>query len=142
MNPVLYAKVGAVLLTIAVLFGAGFHFGGMRAEVTLEDYKASAALALADAYVAQQKAADAKQRALETENETLKDDRLKYPDIAVRVCRLAANPVVPATARSGQVVPAGTGVLPQAPVSSDDRGPDLFADADKADAIVAKCRAL
>lgn len=141
MNPILYAKVGAVLLTVAVLFGAGFHFGGMRAEATLNDYKASAAEALADAYVAQQKAAQAKQVAYDKEIDGLKSAVLTYPTVAVRMCP-TSHPVVPQTGGGGQVIPTSAGTLPPSDPPARDIGPALFALADEADAIVAKCRAL
>jgi hypothetical protein len=133
-----YAVIAALLLG----FGVGWYFGGLHGKAQLEAMQASQFKALADAYQAQQLAAQTKQKALEAENETLSADALKYPDVSVRVCKLTGPPM-PRPAPSGQVLSAGPGVLPQAPVADPpDIGPTLFADADRADEIVAKCRAL
>jgi hypothetical protein len=136
VTTILYVAIGCFIAGLA----SGWYFGGLHGKAQLEALQASQFKALADAYVEQKKAAQAKQQALEAENETLKDNQLKFPDVAVRVCRIAA--ALPEAGHPGQVLPAAAGVLPPSDPPDRDIGPALFALADEADAIVAKCRAL
>jgi hypothetical protein len=39
MTPLLYAKIGGVMMLIALLFGAGYHLGGLSADDKLNAYK-------------------------------------------------------------------------------------------------------
>jgi hypothetical protein len=141
----MYAKIGAIVLGIVLLFGSGYHFGGLASKTKLEALQAANALSLANDY--KQREADhiAKEKALGLENDQLKDNALKFPTVAVRVCHLA--PAVPAPGKGGQVVSTGPGVgtadpQPVPASSGPDLGPVLFGLADALDQIAAKCRAL
>lgn len=41
MTPLLYAKLGAALLVVVLLFGAGYRVGGLRSAAQLSAYKAA-----------------------------------------------------------------------------------------------------
>ncbi len=59
MTPLLYAKIGAAALIIAVLFGSGYHLGGMASRTALEADHAAMAKATTDALLAQRAAQEA-----------------------------------------------------------------------------------
>ena len=137
-------QAGLILAAVLALFAGGYYVGNLRGRAQLEALQASQFQALADAYQKQRAVQAAAQAALERENAELTADRLAYPNVDVRVCRIqTAN--VPAAPATGHGVPAGTGALPQNPARDPDPGADvgpaLFDLADQADAIVAKCRA-
>jgi hypothetical protein len=137
-------QAGLLIAVVIGLFCGGFYFGTLHGKAQLEALQASQFQAMADAYRKQKDAAAASVAALEKENAELTADRLAYPDVAVRVCRIQAIGV-PAATNPGHVVPAGAGVLSQvaapAPDGGRDFGPDLFHLADEADQLIAHCRA-
>jgi hypothetical protein len=59
VNPILAAKLGGALALIAVLFGAGYHFGGMASKTALERDHADMAAATVNALLAQRAQATA-----------------------------------------------------------------------------------
>ncbi len=59
MTPLLYAKIGAAALIIAVLFGSGYHLGGMASRTALEADHAAMAQAATTALLEQRKQAEA-----------------------------------------------------------------------------------
>lgn len=129
-------------LALALLFLVGavcYHEGGLSSAAALSAYKAR--VATQDAVNAQSQLLDQqkKDQAYAQEIDLLKSDQLQFPTVAVRLCD-NPSPVVPQTGSAGHVLPAPTGVLPSAPVANPDIGGALFADADKADDAVARCR--
>lgn len=60
MNPYLiYIKIAAAAVLLAVLFGTGYHFGGMASRTALEADHAAMAQAATQALLSQRKAQDA-----------------------------------------------------------------------------------
>ena len=55
----LYAKLGAGLVLIVAIFGAGFHFGGMSSKSALEAYRAAQSELTAKAVLAERASAEA-----------------------------------------------------------------------------------
>lgn len=118
-----------------------FYLGGLRASAEESKLAATAAGALAKSYADLDVVRLRKEAAYEKEIDSLKNSQLEYPSVAVRLC--PSNPQLPAARGAGQVLPPRPGILQAAPVpdrEAPDVGPALFADADFADQIVAKCR--
>ena len=141
----MYVKIGAIAVAVALLFGGGFYFGGLSQKSKLEALQTANALSLANSYKVEEAAHIAKEKALGLENDQLKADALKYPTVAVRMCKF--TPLVSAPGKGGHILPAPSGVGPgdlkPVPASEGpDYGPSLFGLADALDQIAAQCRAL
>lgn len=137
-----YVKFGVIALIVLVLFAGGYYLGGLKPKADLATYKETEATQLATAAEAAQAAQAAKAAAYEQEIDRLKAGTVRYPVVPVRLCPSAPHPRVPKTNLGGQVLSASAGALPPSAVGDPqpDLGPDLFALADSADEIVAKCR--
>jgi hypothetical protein len=135
-----WAAIAAFLLALF------FWLGGLHEKVTLEALQASNATALADEYKQREAAHTVKEKAYDKEIDGLKNDQLTYPTVAVRLCPSPASAPVPAAGSPGHELPAPAGLLPPnaiavPSVEGPDYGPVLFALADRADSVSAKCRA-
>jgi hypothetical protein len=141
----LWVKVGAIVVAVVGLFLAGYHLGGLKGKAQAEAAHVVQLTALADAYQAQAIERQAKERAYDQELTTLHVERAATPDLVVRLCPDAPRAPVPAAREGGRLLPAGAGNLPPAAVPDPegggaDIGAALFALADRADEIVARCR--
>lgn len=59
-----YAKIGAAILAVLLLFGLGYHFGGLASKTKLEASQEAQSQAVAKAVIAQQAASQAEQTRL------------------------------------------------------------------------------
>jgi hypothetical protein len=117
---IVWAKIGGILAAVALLFGAGFYFGGLRSKTALEGFQAAQAQNVATAVLAERNSTAAE---LARMNAIVKGYQDAPPDPIVATAaqrvfvyaRGAANCSVPGPA------PMAGGAPPAAPVAS---GPD------------------
>jgi hypothetical protein len=147
MNPLTpyltYIKVGAAVLVVGAIFGGGVYVGALRSKTALEADHAAQLKSLADAWQARELTYEGQTKRYANEIEILRATRAQpLPGTPLRVC---FNPpaVLPASPAGGSQ-PAVAGTLPRrddgVPRGDADQRPGLFAIADEADDVLAKCR--
>lgn len=149
-------KFGGLAAVALLLFGGGWYVGNLRGDdrvdkcqTAAEASRAEQLRALATAWQNRELQFQAQEARRDAENQTLRDDALKYPIGPVRVCHItvAAGPAgTPLPAGQGQpaapwVVQAEPQPVPRDKSVGSDFGPILSSVADDADSIVAACRA-
>lgn len=144
MTPIQYAKLAAAVLVVVLLFGGGYHFGGLASKTALEADHAAQLKALATAWQARELTYEGQTQRYVNEIEILRHTRAEpLPGAPLRVCFNAPGPILPAGASGGDR-PAAAGTLPSGdatvPQSSGDIRPGLFSIADEADDLLAECR--
>jgi hypothetical protein len=152
VNPyLLYAKLAAGALLLALAAGAGWHFGSLSKDDELNRYKTDAQAqhaaqlsALATAWQNRELETQAKDDRHDKELALLRDLRsAPLPGVVLSVCPSTPGPVV--SSGGGQAAePADAGPLPagngSVPRSSGDIRPGLLGIADEADVLLADCR--
>lgn len=132
--------IAAVVLGVVLaLFGGGYYFGNQRGTEKYQAQQAQQAAALARAYEQQTIANTAKDARYEQEIAQLRHADVTYPVVPVRLCPSTPSARLPDITASANR-PAAAGNVPPSPIAMPDIGPFLFAEADRADAIVAACR--
>lgn len=144
MPVVEYAKLGGILCVVVLLFGGGYHFGGLASKTALEADHAAQLRSVATAWQNRELAYESQTQRYVNEIEILRHTRAEpLPGTPLRVCFTAPNPILPAGATGGDR-PAAGGTLPggdaKVPGPSGDIRPGLFSIADEADDLLAECR--
>lgn len=141
-----YLKLGGILAAIAIVFGLGFHFGGMGPRVALERDHAAMAKATTDALLSQ-RAHDAAQAINDNAAETVHDQDLEaiplhviHDTVFVRLPATPNSPVPGTKAEAGGEHPA-SGATEQR-LEYRDIGPGLAAFEARYETVLADCRRL
>jgi hypothetical protein len=145
MNPwVIGGGIAGGLTVLLAVFFFGYHQGGLASKLAADNDHVKQVSALADQYQVLMVEKQTKEAAYEKEVISLQAGRDAAPNLFVRLCTSAPTAHLPTAAEDGHNVPPSGGVLPaqhQSDSAGPDVGPALFALADYADQVVAKCRA-
>ena len=103
MTAVLYAKLGGIALAIALLFGAGYHFGGMASKTQLEAQDAAQSQATAKAVLAERASALAQAAQDHTAENTHAADLAKIDSTPPSIAPVLVYVSTPGAIRTGAV---------------------------------------
>lgn len=115
MTAILYAKIGGIVAAVALLFGLGYHFGGLSAKTAGEAQHAAQLSAVASAYQNQVLAREASEATLKRVQDAY-DAIQSTPDPVS--AGLATRVLYHACPTGGGVVPQAGAVASRAPAAA------------------------